>query len=50
MVTNDLDAARILAAEKVVTDEAGKEKFVDQKNTEGLNTDYIMLQKPQFFL
>ena len=45
MVTNDLDAARILAVEKVVIDEAGKERFVDQNITEGLNTDYIILHE-----
>ncbi len=45
MVTNDLDAARILAAEKVIIDMNGKEIFVDQKISEGLNTDYIILHE-----
>lgn len=50
MVTNDLDAARILAAEKVIIDKDGKEKFVDQIISGGANTDFIVLYEGEIRL
>ncbi|MFH1965555.1 MAG: ATP-binding cassette domain-containing protein [Acidobacteriota bacterium] len=50
MVTNDLDAARILAAEKVIIDKDGREKFVDQIISDGANTDYIVLHEGEIRL
>ncbi len=43
MVTNDLEAARILAVEKAIIDNNGNEQFINQGITEKGNTDYIVL-------
>jgi len=43
LVTNDLDTARILGSEKIIIDSEGREKFIEQKIPEGVNTDYVVL-------
>lgn len=45
MVTNDLDAARVIATEKAAEDGDGGLKFVQQDDTGKLNTDFLVLHK-----
>lgn len=43
MVTNDLDAARIIATEKAIKSQENKIEFIPQQKTEEINTDYLVL-------
>lgn len=45
IVTNDLDAARILATEKVIIDQDKNVKIVDQGNAGDSNTDFLILHE-----
>lgn len=45
MVTNDLDAARILATEKVIINQNKKITFTDQKDSGEMNTDFLILHE-----
>jgi len=45
MVTNDLEAARILATEKVIMDQDGRIEFTDQGGNGEVNTDFLILHE-----
>ena len=50
VVTNDLDTARIIGSERICLDGEGKEKFVEQADSENINTDYLVLLKGRIHL